>query len=49
MKKGSATADVEATDVWRKLLDSYQDPGIDDGVDAELREFVDRRTRELDG
>jgi trimethylamine--corrinoid protein Co-methyltransferase len=47
-KQGAQTTDVVATDVWKKLLDSYQDPGIDDAVDAELRDFVDRRTRELD-
>lgn len=48
VKQGSATADEVATGQWRTLLDSYADPGIDDAVDAELREFVDRRTRELD-
>ncbi|MDH4354191.1 MAG: trimethylamine methyltransferase family protein [Actinomycetota bacterium] len=47
-KQGAQTADVVATDVWQKLLASYQDPGIDEAVDAELRAFVDRRTRELD-
>jgi trimethylamine--corrinoid protein Co-methyltransferase len=49
VKQGSQTADVVATGVWQQLLESYQDPGIDDAVDAELRDFVDRRTRELDG
>jgi trimethylamine:corrinoid methyltransferase-like protein len=37
-----------ATDRWKELLDSYEDPGIDDAVDAELRAFVDRRSAELD-
>jgi len=49
VKQGSRTSDVVATDEWKKLLESYQDPGIDDAVDAALRDQVDRRTRELDG
>ena len=48
VKQGSRTADVVATDEWKRLLASYEDPGIDDSLDAELRDFVDRRTRELD-
>ena len=49
VRQGSPTAEQVATKEWRKLLDSYVDPGIDDGVDAELRDYVDRRTRELEG
>jgi trimethylamine--corrinoid protein Co-methyltransferase len=49
VKQGSRTSDVVATDEWKKLLESYQDPGLDDAVDAALRDHVDRRTRELDG
>ena len=47
-KQGAREADEIATDEWKKLLDSYGDPGIDDAIDAELRDFVERRTRELD-
>jgi trimethylamine--corrinoid protein Co-methyltransferase len=47
-KQGSRTTDVLATGEWKALLDSYQDPGIDGSLDAELREYVDRRTAELD-
>ena len=47
VKLGSPTAERVATQEWHKLLDSYVDPGIDDAVDAELREYVERRTREL--
>jgi trimethylamine--corrinoid protein Co-methyltransferase len=32
---------------WRELLDGYEDPGLDPSIDAELGEFVQRRTREL--
>jgi trimethylamine--corrinoid protein Co-methyltransferase len=48
-KLGSPTAEDVATDEWKKLLESYVDPGIDDAVDAELRDFVDRRSAELEG
>ena len=48
VKQGSRTADVVATDEWKRLLESYEDPGIDSGIDAELRDFVDRRAYELD-
>jgi trimethylamine:corrinoid methyltransferase-like protein len=34
--------------VWKALLESYADPGIDEDVDAALREYIDRRTAELD-
>ena len=33
---------------WKKLLASYEDPGIDDAVDAELQEFMARRKAVLD-
>lgn len=48
VKQGSPTADEVATGQWRKLLDSYVDPGIDDAIDAELREYVDRQTAILE-
>jgi trimethylamine--corrinoid protein Co-methyltransferase len=48
VKLGSPTAEEIATAQWRALLDSYVDPGISDPLDAELREYVDRRTAEID-
>ena len=33
---------------WKKLLAGYEDPGIGDAVDAELREFMARRKAVLD-
>ena len=41
-RPSSATERVEG------LLESYEDPGIDDGVDEELREYIARRKREID-
>ena len=48
-KRGGVTADRAATEEWKKLLESYEDPGIDAGVDEELREFLARRKAELEG
>jgi len=48
VKQGSRTAEVVATDYWKALLEAYEDPGIDSGTDAQLRDYVERRTRELD-
>jgi trimethylamine--corrinoid protein Co-methyltransferase len=48
LKQGARETPEIATDEWKKLLASYEDPGIDDALDAELRDYVDRRTRELD-
>jgi trimethylamine--corrinoid protein Co-methyltransferase len=48
VKLGSPSVASVATDRWKQLLDSYEDPGIDGAMDAELRAFVDRRSRELD-
>ncbi|MEO8105810.1 MAG: trimethylamine methyltransferase family protein [Actinomycetes bacterium] len=48
VKLGSPSVASVATSQWQKLLEQYEDPGIDDAVDAELRAFVDRRSAELD-
>jgi trimethylamine--corrinoid protein Co-methyltransferase len=47
-KQGAKTADMVATEHWKSILDTYEDPGIDSGIDAELRDYIDRRTVELD-
>jgi trimethylamine---corrinoid protein Co-methyltransferase len=46
-KQGSPTAEELATAEWRRLLERYEDPGIDAAVDAELAEFMARRRREI--
>jgi trimethylamine---corrinoid protein Co-methyltransferase len=48
-KLGAQASDEAALPVWKALLESYQDPGLDEGTDAALREYVDRRSAELDG
>ncbi len=47
-KQGSPLADEVATTAWHRILDSYVDPGIDDALDAELRDYVDRRSAVLE-
>ena len=46
-KQGSVTADRLATAEWKALLDRYEDPGMDDAVDEELREYMARRRAEI--
>jgi trimethylamine--corrinoid protein Co-methyltransferase len=47
-KGGAQTADRVATTVWKQTLESYEDPGIDEGVDEALRQYIAHRKRELD-
>lgn len=43
---GSIDAAARANARWKALLASYEDPGIDEAVDEELRAFMDRRKAE---
>jgi trimethylamine--corrinoid protein Co-methyltransferase len=43
---GSADTRQRAVARWKELLASYEDPGIDEAVDEELRAFIERRKRE---
>lgn len=45
---GSANATTRATAAWKQLLESYEDPGLDDTIDAELQDFIARRRTEID-
>jgi trimethylamine--corrinoid protein Co-methyltransferase len=47
-KKGSPTQAELATAEWRRLLEAYEDPGIDPALDTELRAFVAARGRQFD-
>ena len=47
-KQGAAETPEVATGEWKKLLESWEDPGLDDGVEAELQEYMAERKRELD-
>jgi trimethylamine---corrinoid protein Co-methyltransferase len=43
---GAATTAQTANSLWKKLLESYEDPGIDPAVDEELRAYMDRRRQD---
>jgi trimethylamine--corrinoid protein Co-methyltransferase len=43
---GRQTSEQAASEAWKHLLDSYEDPGIDPAIDEELREYI--ATRKLD-
>src|ERR1700751_645098 len=46
-KKGSRDTTARAGEIWRKTLEDYEQPPIDEAIDAELREFGVRRRAEL--
>ena len=46
-RMGAKTADVVAADRWKKVLAEYPDPGIDAGMDEQLREFIAKRRLEI--
>jgi trimethylamine---corrinoid protein Co-methyltransferase len=46
-RNGGKDAVERAGEIWRKTLDEYEEPPMDDGVRAQLQEFVARRRAEL--
>jgi trimethylamine--corrinoid protein Co-methyltransferase len=46
-KNGSKDAAVRAGEIWRRTLDEYEQPPMDESVRAELEAFVTRRRKEL--
>jgi trimethylamine--corrinoid protein Co-methyltransferase len=45
---GAVAAEDRATTSWQELLATYEQPPLDDAIDEELRDFVERRRREID-
>jgi trimethylamine--corrinoid protein Co-methyltransferase len=45
---GARTADVVAAERWKQVLAEYPDPGIDPGMDEQLKEFIAKRKREIE-
>ena len=45
--EGSKDAAVRANAEWKRRLKAYEDPGLDPGVDEGLREYVEKRKREM--
>jgi trimethylamine--corrinoid protein Co-methyltransferase len=46
-RKGGKDAATRASDIWRKTLEEYEEPALDDAVREELKAYVDRRRKEL--
>ncbi len=46
-RNGARDTEARASEIVTKLLDAYEQPPIDDGVRAEIDEYVDRRRTEL--
>jgi trimethylamine--corrinoid protein Co-methyltransferase len=46
-RDGGEDAATRASEIWRKTLEEYEQPPLDDGVRSELAEFVTRRRAEL--
>jgi trimethylamine---corrinoid protein Co-methyltransferase len=46
-RNGGRDATERAGEIWRKTLEEYEQPPIDEAVDAELQEYVVRRRAEL--
>ena len=47
LKLGGKDTAARAGDIWRKKLDDFSPPPLDDAIRAELDDFVQRRRREL--
>ncbi len=46
-RNGGKDAAERAGEIWRRTLEEYEEPTLDDGVRAQLQEFVARRRAEL--
>ena len=46
-EEGELDAARRANAIWRRQLAEYQAPPIDDAIDAELRDYVERRKAEM--
>ena len=40
---GSLTAAQRANAQWKQMLSAYEEPALDEAVDEEMREFIERR------
>lgn len=45
--EGSKTMEVRANEYWKKLLNEYEAPAIDPGVDEALQEFIAKKKAEV--
>ncbi len=47
VERGKVTAEQRANQIWKQLLDEYEQPPIDEAIDDALRDYVGRRKREM--
>ncbi|MBW2715671.1 MAG: trimethylamine methyltransferase family protein [Deltaproteobacteria bacterium] len=47
-ERGSLDATARANQIWKRVLAEYEKPPLDPGIDEALRDYVDRRKRELE-
>ena len=47
-ESGALSAAQRANGIWKKLLEEYEPPPIDAGIDEELREYVAKRKRAIE-
>jgi trimethylamine--corrinoid protein Co-methyltransferase len=47
MRNGAVDANGRAEKVYQQKLAEYEPPPLDDGIRAELQDYVNRRRREL--
>jgi trimethylamine--corrinoid protein Co-methyltransferase len=46
--EGRLTAEQRANAAWKRMLEEYEDPGLDPAVDEALKDFMERRRTVLD-
>jgi len=47
LEAGSIDAEQRANQIWKQLLKEYQQPDIDPAIDEALRDYMERRIREI--
>ena len=47
LKQGGKDTAARAGEIWRKKIEDFTPPPLDEGIRAELDDFVVRRRREL--
>jgi len=47
LERGGTTATQRANAIWKKLLEDYERPLLDPAIDEALRDYMNRRKREL--
>ena len=47
LEAGSVNTEQRANQIWKQLLQEYQQPVIDPGVDEALQDYVSRRKKEI--